>query len=127
MIDVKKKSKIKKIIAFSPIFEPDDDFKEYFKSLGYSCFIIDKFKMMHDQRIVEYVENNSVKLLGRNVLKGKKDYNYRIGFCGTASVLEVDTSRTWKIKYNNMDFPYVKYCSINVDKYGEIIVIEEEE
>ena len=83
--------------------------------------------MQYDERVIKYVEENSSELFGFKVLKGKRTSDYKIGFAGFASIMEVDISRTWKIEYDHIDIPYIKYCRVNIDEYGELTIIKEDD
>lgn len=120
-----EKEMIKKAIIFSSWFEADDEFHEFCKSLGYNLKPNEygnksdlNFDIMFDPRVIEYCEKHKSKLWNEYVFKGKESFNFRCGFSGAAYFREIDTSKMWTIKYNQVDAPVITYVKIITNEYG---------
>ena len=110
---------MKKVVLMSNFFEAPDEFITYIKSLGYDSYDYRKnFKLMFDERVIDFVEKRTTNIMNRKVYKGKESYKYKIGFAGLAVVKEVDTSKKWIIDYDNLDIPCIQYVDIKTNEYG---------
>ena len=81
------------------------------------------FDLMFDQRVVEFCKQRLSRLWNEQVYKGKESYKFRVGFAGAGYIREIDTTRKWRIKYNNVDAPIIDYVDVNVNDYGYISLI----
>lgn len=110
----------KKFVYFSRAFEPDEEFTKFCADIGCEkhlmairligfnsiCASPEVEDFVFNPAVVEYVENH---VNFRGSMKGKADWHFRIGFAGTATVLEAETDADWHIHLNNIDEPSVKY------------------
>ena len=113
-----------KAILFDYYFEAPDELNDFCKSVGYkNPKYSTNFDLMFDQRIVEFCEKRLSRLWNEQVYKGKESYKFRVGFAGAGYIREIDTTRKWRIKYNNVDAPIIDYVDINVNDYGRISLI----
>ena len=108
-----------KAVIFSNEFLPPDELKEFCKSLGYDTILyyLD-YDLMFDPRVVEFCEQHSSNLWGEKVYKGRDSYVYRCGFAGAGYIRDIDTTKKWRIKYNNVDSPIIYYVDVITNKYG---------
>ena len=114
----------KKAIIFDRWFLPPKELDEFCKSIGYeSPDYANDFELMFDQRIVEFCESRLSKLWNEMVYKGREDSRLKIGFAGAGSIRNIDTSRTWRIRYNNVDSPIIDYVDIDINDYGYVMLI----
>lgn len=112
-----------KAILFSNYFEAPDELKEFLESIGYNSPInYQSFDLMFDERVINFCEQRLSKLWSEKVYKGRTSYNFRCGFAGAGYIREVDTTRTWRIKYNHLDAPIIEYVSAKVNKYGYLSI-----
>lgn len=122
----------KEFIYFNTFFEPAEDFKNFYESIGYTkSDIINSPDAWFDERIVKYVKehlNREMWNFNGKIMEGAKDYRFRIGFAGAAYPMVVDTDRPWRVTLNNDGGPVVKYIRVSVDKFGQMhFFVEEEE
>ena len=78
---------------------------------------------MFDQRVVEFCEKRLSSLWDEMVYKGRDDQRFRIGFAGAGYIRNVDTSKTWRFRYNNVDAPIIDYIDVKVNDYGYLCVV----
>ena len=108
-----------KAIIFSTNFQAPDELNDFCKSIGYdNPNYSNNFDLMFDNRIIDFCEQKLSKLWDEYVYKGKESCNFRIGFAGAGYIREVDITKKWIIRYNNVDAPIITYININVNKYG---------
>ena len=113
-----------KAILFDYYLEAPDELNDFCKSIGYdNPNYSNNFDLMFDQRVVEFCKQRLSKLWNEQVYKGKKSYKFRVGFAGAGYIREIDTTRKWRIKYNNVDAPIIDYVDVNVNDYGHISLI----
>ena len=122
----------KEFIYFNTFFEPTEDFKKFYESIGYTkSDIINSSDAWFDDRIVKYVKehlDHEMWNFNGRIMRGANDYNFRIGFAGAAYPMVVDTDRPWRVTLNNDGGPVVKYIRVSVDKFGQMhFFVEEEE
>lgn len=118
---------LKKMVIFS-MWNPTDEFLNFIKSLGYENY--KDFDCMFDERVVKFVEEHYDYCIERNGVeykryKGREDHNFRVGYCGAAHVVEVDTSKTWRISessYPTIGFPIIEYIDVNINKYNNVSI-----
>lgn len=114
----------KKAIIFDRWFLPPKELDEFCKSIGYeNPDYANDFELMFDQRIVEFCESRLSKVWNEMVYKGCEDSRFRMGFAGAGSIRNIDTSRTWRIRYNNVDSPIIDYVDVDVNDYGYVMLI----
>ena len=113
-----------KAILFDYYFEALDELNDFCKSIGYdNPNYSNNFDLMFDQRVIEFCEQRLSRLWNEQVYKGKESYKFRVGFAGAGYIREIDTTRKWRIKYNNVDAPIIDYVDVNVNDYGHISLI----
>ena len=113
-----------KAILFGYYFEAPDELNNCCKSIGYdNPNYSNNFDLMFDQRVVEFCKQRLSRLWNEQVYKGKESYKFRVGFAGAGYIREIDTTRKWRIKYNNVDAPIIDYVDVNVNDYGHISLI----
>ena len=111
-------------ILFDYYFEAPDELNDFCKSIGYNNpNYSNNFDLMFDQRVVEFCKQRLSRLWNEQVYKGKESYKFRVGFSGAGYIREIDTTRKWRIKYNNVDAPIIDYIDVNVNDYGYISLI----
>lgn len=111
-------------ILFDYYFEAPDELNDFCKSIGYNNpNYSNNFDLMFDQRVVEFCKQRLSRLWNEQVYKGKESYKFRVGFAGAGYIREIDTTRKWRIKYNNVDAPIIDYVDVNVNDYGHISLI----
>lgn len=121
---VNKESNMKKAIIFDYCFEAPDELVDFCKSIGYSNpDFANDFDLMFDQRVVEFCEKRREPLWGERVYKGKESYAFRCGFAGAGYIREIDTSKVWNLRHNNVDAPIINYVEVNTNKYGYLFVL----
>ena len=116
-----------KAIIFSDWFEPDDEFKDFLYSIGYKNFYSRNFDIMFDQRVVDFCTKRLSKLWDETVYIGKQSSYFRCGFAGAGYLREIDTTKKWIIKYNNVDAPIIEYVDVKVNNYGYLSIIKVED
>lgn len=110
-----------KAVLFSNWFDAPDELNEFCKSIGYdNPKYSSDFNLMFDQRVVEFCEQRLSRLWNEQVYKGKESYKFRVGFAGAGYIRNIDTTRKWRIKYNNVDAPIINYVDIKVNNYGYV-------
>lgn len=117
-----------KAILFDTCFEAPDELHNFCKSIGYDdnpCLYSLNYDLMFDERIIEFCEQRLSNLWGEKVYKGKESYSFRIGFAGAGYIRDIDTTRKWRLKYNNVDSPIIDYVDIHVNDYGRISVVSQ--
>lgn len=121
---VNKESNMKKAIIFDYCFEAPDELVDFCKSIGYSNpDFANDFDLMFDQRVVEFCEKRVEPLWSERVYKGKESYAFRCGFAGAGYIREIDTSKVWHLRHNNVDAPIINYVEVNTNKYGYLSVL----
>lgn len=109
-----------KVVVMDAIFEPDDDFKQFLEANELTIYCNE---FTYSEKVVNYIETHCNWHGYRNhtpAIKGASSYEYKIGFCGACFVVDVDTSKLWTIKWNDVDEPYPCYISIKKDKYNRV-------
>lgn len=111
-------------------FQSDMDDKIYAnlfaqKSYGYdgNPDFANDFDLMFDQRIIEFCEKRLEPLWSEKVYKGRESYAFRCGFAGAGYIREIDTSRVWNLRHNNVDAPIINYVEVSTNKYGYLSVL----
>ena len=113
-----------KAILFGCYFEAPDELDEFCKSIGYNNpRYSSDYNLMFDSRVVEFCQQRLSPLWNENVYKGRESYKFRVGFADAGYIREIDTTRKWRLKYNNVDAPIVDYVDINVNDYGYVSVV----
>lgn len=113
-----------KAMLFDYYFEAPDELNEFCKSIGYdNPDYSNNFDLMFDQRVIEFCEKRLSNLWSEKVYKGKESYKFRCGFAGAGYIREIDVTRKWRIKYNNVDAPIIDYVDIKVNNYGYVSLI----
>lgn len=118
-----------KIAVASSDFIPDEDFNDFLSKIGVSDVRASNF--MYNQVVVDYIERNAnwhpyhSRDDSISAIKGATSWKYRVGFSGTASVLTVDTSKPWIIRWDNSDSPFIYHIDYKVckDEYNQVSVI----
>lgn len=116
-----------KAIIFSDWFEPNDEFKDFLYSIGYTDINYKSFKnfdMMFDQRVFDFCSKKLSKLWGEKVYIGKESYKFLCGFAGAGYLRDIDITKKWIIKYNHVDAPIIEYIDVNVNNYGYVSIVE---
>lgn len=114
-----------KAIIFSTWFEPTDELIEFCKSIGYENPGFNTFDLMFDKRIVDFCEQRLSKLWGEEVYKGRKTHMRKIGFAGAGHIRDIDTTRKWRLKYNNVNAPIIDYVDVCVNDYGYVSLVSQ--
>ena len=114
---------MQKVIIFSH-FKPTEEFDNFVKSLGYENPDYEYLNdMWFDETLIKYIEDNCnwhyYKHNDIPCIKGKDYYEFKIGFAGVASVIEVDTTKPWIIQKDN-DCPYAVYPRLETDKFNHV-------
>lgn len=122
---------IQECVAFDKVYIPDENFKKFYESLGYSEIDRTFGKMNFDSRIIQYIKDNSNWHSygeAKYSIKGAKSSRFKIGFCGAATIIMVDTEKQWVIGYSNGDTPYPIYIEMRVNEYGysRMIILKEQ-
>lgn len=113
-----------KAIIFGDFFEAPDELNEFCKSIGYdNPDYSHNFDLMFDKRVVEFCEKRLSSLWNEMVYKGKESYKFRIGFAGAGHIRDIDTTRKWRLTYNNVDAPVVRYVDVKVNEYGYVSIV----
>lgn len=121
---VNKESNMKKAIIFDYCFEAPDELVDFCKNIGYSNpDFANDFDLMFDQRVVKFCEKRVEPLWSERVYKGKESYAFRCGFAGAGYIREIDTSKVWNLRHNNVDAPIINYVEVNTNKYGYLSVL----
>ena len=115
-----------KAVLFGYFFEAPDELKEFCENIGYKNHDYStNYDLMFDSRIVEFCEQRLSSLWDEKVYKGKENYKFRCGFAGAGYIRDIDTTRKWRLKYNNVDSPIIDYVDIHVNDYGHISVVSQ--
>lgn len=113
-----------KAILFDYSFEAPDELDDFCKSIGYENLnYSNNFDLMFDQRVVEFCEQRLSGLWNERVYKGRESCKFKIGFAGAGYIRDIDTTKKWRIKYNNVDSPIIKYVDIDVNDYGYVSLV----
>ena len=113
-----------KAIIFDSWFEAPEELINFCKELGYEITNrINNFDIMFDNRVIEFCEKRLTPLWGERVYKGKESYKFRVGFAGAGYIRDIDTTKKWVIEYDHVDSPVIKYVDVNVNKYGNVSII----
>ena len=110
-----------KAIIFSKWFEAPDELIDFAKSIGYeNPDFSNDFNIMFDSRVVEFCEQRLSNLWYEMVYKGRTTHSRKIGFAGAGYIREIDTTRKWRLRYNNTSAPIIDYVDvyINTNDYG---------
>ena len=111
-------------ILFDQVFEAPDELNEFCKSIGYdNPDYSNNYDLMFDSRVVEFCKQRLSKLWGEKVYKGKDNYKFRIGFAGCGYIRDIDTTRSWRLRYNHVDVPIIDYVDIKINEYGRVSLI----
>lgn len=116
-----------KAIIFSDWFEPNDEFKEFLCSIGYTNLNFKNFDMMFDQRIIDFCSKRLTGLWDEKVYRGKESYKFKCGFSGAGYLRDINTTKKWIIKYNRVNAPVIEYVDVKVNKYGYLSIIEDKD
>lgn len=120
------RGKSMKAIIFSDWFEAPDELIEFCNSIGYdNPNFSSNFDLIFDSRIVDFCEQRLTELWDENVYIGKTSSRYKIGFAGVGYIREIDTTKKWRLKYNNMDVPTIDYVDIYVNEYGYTYLVSQ--
>ena len=113
-----------KAILFPYWFEAPDELNEFCKSIGYdNPDYSNDYNLMFDSRVVEFCQQRLSNLWNEKVYKGRDSYKFRIGFAGAGYIRDIDTTRKWQLKYNNVDAPIIDYVDIIINDYGYVSVV----
>lgn len=116
-----------KAILFPSWFEAPDELKEFCESIGYKNHDYStNYDLMFDSRVVEFCEKRLSSLWSEMVYKGKENYKFRIGFAGAGYIRNIDITRKWRLKYNQVDAPIVDYVDICVNDYGRVSIVSQQ-
>lgn len=107
-----------KAILFSYNFDAPDELNEFVKILGYACPDYRNFDIAFDPRVVKFCEQRLSPLWNEMVYKGKKSIYFRCGFAGAGYIRDIDISKKWNIRYNNVDAPIINYIDVYTNDYG---------
>lgn len=108
-----------KAIIFSDWFQPTDEFKEFCHSLGYTDENYNKnFNLMFDERVIKFCEERLTELWDEKVYRGRESTSFRVGFCGSGYIREIDVDKKWVIERSNVDAPIITYVEPEVNRYG---------
>ena len=112
-----------KVLYLSRYFEPKQEFLDYISNLGYE-YCRDNITLKTDVRVIKFVEDRLETLWGNDPMyKGKPSDKCMIGFAGKVVVLNVDETRTWNLRFNQTDYPFVQYIDIETDETGYTTVV----
>lgn len=115
---------IKECVIFSPNFRPPREFLNFILSLEYSYGDMWRMSDLNfDTKIINYIkEHKDWSGFGKvkYAMRGETSIDYKCGFSGTATIIEVDTSLTWGIEYDSCDNPYPIYYIFNKNSYNYI-------
>lgn len=127
---------MKEIAILSKGFEPTFELQKLFSKNSSDLIYKDKgIICTYNKEIIDFVKaNNNYHSWNRpNVIaamKGSDNFRYKCGFNGTISVLELDDSKTWNIRWDNTDVPYIQYVVYEIDiaddNYISLITIKED-
>jgi len=111
-------------IIFCDCFEAPDELNEFCKSIGYdNPDYSNNYDLMFDSRVVDFCKQRLSRLWNEKVYKGRDSHKFRVGFAGAGYIRQIDTSRKWRLKYNNVDAPIIDYIDVVVNSYGHISII----
>lgn len=115
-----------KAIIFPYWFEAPDELTEFCERIGYRNFEFNtNFDLMFDPYVVEFCEQRLTKLWDEYVYKGRLSDRFRVGFAGAGYVRDIDTTKKWRIRYNNVDAPIIEYVDVEVNDYGCVSMVKE--
>ena len=115
-----------KAVLFDYFFEAPDELKEFCESIGYNNpNYSSNYDLMFDSRVVEFCKQRLSRLWNERVYKGKESYKFRCGFAGAGYIRDIDITRKWRLKYNNVDAPIVDYVDICVNNYGHVSIVSQ--
>ena len=113
---------IKECVVFDAWFVPPEEFREFFEQRGYQpCDMLQFGKMNFNPEIVQYIKDHANWHAWDKMkysMKGARSSDFKIGFAGAATIIEVDIDRPWGIKYSNGDVPYPIYYVIRSNEYN---------
>lgn len=117
-------TQIKKAILFDYCFEAPEELIVFCRSIGYDKpNFANDFDLMFDERVISFCEERLSPLWSEKVYKGRESYNFRCGFAGAGYIREIDTSRSWNLRYNKVDAPIINYVNVSTNKYGYLTVL----
>lgn len=116
---------IRECVIFTHNFIPDERFKEFIETIGYgeTDVLVNRITpgaINFDSRVIKYVKEHSNWHGWDKVeysMKGASSTMYRIGFAGTATIVEVDTDLPWTVGWDDVDNPFIKYIRHNKYNY----------
>lgn len=115
---------VTKAVIFDRWFIAPKELNEFCESIGYeNPDYPNDFTLMFDKRVVEFCEKRLSKLWGEKVYKGIESSQFRCGFAGAGYIREIDTSKTWRFRYNQVDAPIIDYVDVNINDYGYLCVV----
>lgn len=124
MSKANSKSNMKKAILFVEYFEAPDELVDFCESIGYDKpDFSNDFDLMFDERVIEFCEQRLTPLWDEQVYRGRESYAFRSGFAGAGYIREIDTSRVWNLRHNNVDAPIINYVEVSTNKYGYLSVL----
>ena len=113
---------VKECVIFDSFFKAPEEFEEFYRQRGYTGIEMYLYgKMNFDPEIVQYVKDHADwHAYGETkyAMKGAPSYDFKIGFAGTATVIEVDIDRKWMIRYSHCDTPYPVYVEEKTNEYN---------
>ena len=113
-------------ILFSPWFVPTKELKDFCDSIGYvSSKYYLNFKLMFDERVINFCKKRTSSLWGEQVYKGERTYSRRCGFAGAGYFRKIDTSKKWVIERNDVDAPIVTYIDVVTNDKGYTSLIKQ--
>ena len=77
---------------------------------------------MFDQRVVGFCESKLSNLWDEQVYKGRKSDKFRVGFAGAGYIRDIDITKKWRFKYNQVDAPIIDYVEVSTNEYGYLSV-----
>lgn len=117
-------TQIKKAILFDYCFEAPEELIVFCRSIGYDKpDFANDFDLMFDERVISFCEERLSPLWSEKVYKGRESYNFRCGFAGAGYIREINTSRSWNLRYNKVDAPIINYVNVSTNKYGYLTVL----
>lgn len=105
----------RKIILYSDDFMPKEEFVDVLSSFGYTNH--KSLECRTDDRVINFVENNSSNWFNTTIYKGKNTSERLSGFTGFAYIEAVEINRKFHIIYSRNKFQFVS-CS-EIIKYKD--------
>ena len=110
-----------KIVIYSGGFMPPDELIELASANSFSSIYDPAF--VSDPRTIQFVEDRLTKPY--DIYRGRPSNKYRVGFAGFAQIVEVDPSKTWRLRDNYsvcIGYREVEYVEVVVDPNGQVSV-----